>query len=87
MIIVAQFHGYFAVAYRPGHGIGVTAFRAGDRADTDYREAGRQLGLAERELLVEPTQRFSIGPGGRVNPTLLRYKKAAFDTGPKATGD
>lgn len=49
----------------PGREISVTTFRAGDRADTGYREAYRQLGFAARELLVEygyPTQRFAIGP-------------------------
>ena len=39
----------------------ITTYRKGDRADTGYREELRQLGFAERELLIEfgyPTQRF-----------------------------
>lgn len=43
--------------------ISVTTFRAGDKADTGYREIWGGLGFAEAELLVEfgyPTQRFIL---------------------------
>ena len=51
--------------YLPGQEISMTTYREGDRADTGYREMLRQLGFAERELLVEygyPTQRFVFSP-------------------------
>ena len=47
----------------PGQEICMTTYRQGDRADTGYREMLKQLGFAERELLVEfgyPTQRFAL---------------------------
>ena len=47
--------------YCPDQDISITTYRRGDRADTGYREELRQLGFAERELLIEfgyPTQRF-----------------------------
>ncbi len=50
----------------PGGEIAVTTYRAGDKADTGYREMYRRLGFRERELLVEfgyPTQRFVFSPG------------------------
>ena len=43
--------------------ISVTTFREGDKADTGYRKAYKELGFAEAELLVEfgyPTQRFVL---------------------------
>lgn len=43
--------------------ISVTTFRAGDKADTGYREMWGSLGFAEAELLIEfgyPTQRFIL---------------------------
>ncbi len=43
--------------------INITTFRAGDKADTGYREVLYQLGFVERELLVEfgyPVQRFVL---------------------------
>lgn len=49
----------------PGGEIAVTTYRAGDKADTGYREMYRRLGFRERELLVEfgyPTQRFVFSP-------------------------
>ena len=49
--------------YLPGKEISMTTYREGDKADTGHREALKQLGFAERELLIEfgyPTQRFSI---------------------------
>ena len=49
--------------YCPDQDISITTYRKGDRADTGYREELRQLGFAERELLIEfgyPTQRFVI---------------------------
>lgn len=48
-----------------GKEISITTYRAGDKADTGYRTEYRQLGFAERELLVEygyPTQRFVLPP-------------------------
>lgn len=53
--------------YLPGREISMTTYREGDKADTGYREALKQLGFAERELLVEfgyPTQRFVLLPKG-----------------------
>ena len=50
-----------------GREITLTTYRAGDKADTGYREEYHRLGFAERELLVEygyPTQRFVLLPGG-----------------------
>ncbi len=47
-----------------GHqNISITTFREGDRADTGYRKALKELGFAEAELLTEfgyPTQRMII---------------------------
>ncbi len=43
--------------------ISLTTYRAGDKADTGYREEYYQLGFAERELLVEygyPAQRLAL---------------------------
>ncbi len=43
--------------------ISLTTYRAGDKADTGYREEYFRLGFVERELLVEygyPTQRFVL---------------------------
>lgn len=51
--------------YLPGREISMTTYREGDKADVGHREALRQLGFAERELLVEfgyPTQRFVYAP-------------------------
>lgn len=48
-----------------GREISLTTYRAGDKADTGYREEYFRLGFAERELLVEygyPTQRFVLSP-------------------------
>jgi len=48
-----------------GKEISLTTYRAGDKADTGYREEYYRLGFAERELLVEygyPTQRFVLPP-------------------------
>ena len=52
--------------YLPGQEICTTTFREGDKADTGYRNLLKQLGFAEKELLVEfgyPTQRFVLSPG------------------------
>lgn len=46
-----------------GKELSITTFRAGDKADTGYRDELCRLGFAERELLVEfgyPTQRFVL---------------------------
>ena len=51
-----------------GKEITLTTYRAGDKADTGYREEYCRLGFTERELLVEygyPTQRFVLLPGNR----------------------
>ena len=51
--------------YLPGKEISMTTYREGDRADTGHRELLKNLGFAERELLIEygyPTQRFTISP-------------------------
>lgn len=48
-----------------GKEISFTTYRAGDKADTGYREEYFRLGFEERELLVEygyPTQRFVLLP-------------------------
>ena len=48
-----------------GREITLTTYRAGDKADTGYREEYHRLGFEERELLVEygyPTQRFVLLP-------------------------
>ena len=45
----------------PGREVSMTTYREGDKADTGYRDALKQLGFAEKELLIEfgyPTQRF-----------------------------
>ncbi|MBR2942187.1 MAG: helix-turn-helix domain-containing protein [Clostridia bacterium] len=54
--------------YLPGQEISMTTFREDDKADTGHRALLKQLGFAERELLVEfgyPTQRFAIAPRER----------------------
>ena len=51
--------------YLPGQEIRMTTYREGDKADTGHRELLKQLGFAERELLVEfgyPTQCFVLPP-------------------------
>ena len=51
--------------YLPGREISMTTYREGDKADTGHREILKQLGFAERELLIEfgyPTQRFVLPP-------------------------
>lgn len=48
-----------------GKEITITTFREGDKADVGHREELRQLGFAEKELLVEfgyPTQKFVLPP-------------------------
>ena len=51
--------------YLPGQEISMTTYREGDKADTGHRDILKQLGFAERELLIEfgyPTQRFVHPP-------------------------
>jgi len=51
--------------YLPGREICMTTYREGDNADTGHREMLKQLGFAERDLLIEfgyPTQRFALPP-------------------------
>lgn len=51
--------------YLPRKEISMTTYREGDRADTGHRELLKNLGFAERELMIEygyPTQRFTISP-------------------------
>lgn len=46
--------------------ISITTYREGDRADTGYRKALKELGFAEAELLTEfgyPTQRMVLSKG------------------------
>ncbi len=46
--------------------ISITTFREGDRADTGYRKALKELGFAEAELLTEfgyPTQKMVLAKG------------------------
>ena len=43
----------------------MTTYREGDKADTSHRDTLKQLGFAERELLIElgyPMQRFVLPP-------------------------
>ena len=52
----------------PGKEISMTTYRAGDKADTGYRDLLKSLGFAERELLIEygyPTQRFVFNPSDK----------------------
>ena len=51
--------------YFPGQEISMTTYREGDKADTGHRDLLKNLGFAERELLMEfgyPTQRFVFSP-------------------------
>ena len=51
--------------YLPGREVSMTTYREGDKADTGHRDTLKQLGFAERELLIEfgyPTQRFVFSP-------------------------
>ena len=51
--------------YLPGQEISMTTYREGDKADTGHRDLLKNLGFAERELLIEfgyPTQRFVFSP-------------------------
>jgi len=51
--------------YLPEQEISMTTYREGDKADTGYRDILKQLGFAEKELLIEfgyPTQRFALPP-------------------------
>ena len=51
--------------YLPGQEIWMTTYRDGDKADTGHRDLLKNLGFAERELLIEfgyPTQRFVLKP-------------------------
>ncbi|MBQ9953972.1 MAG: GNAT family N-acetyltransferase [Eggerthellaceae bacterium] len=71
--------------YLPGREISMTTYRENDKADTGHRDILRQLGFAERELLVEfgyPTQRFACPP--RQKETLTFTK---FDVDPSAAGE
>lgn len=55
--------------YLPGREIWMTTYREGDQADTGHRNLLKQLGFAERELMMEfgyPTQRFVHAPAGKV---------------------
>ena len=54
-----------------GKEITLTTYRAGDKADTGWREEYRRFGFTERELLVEyghPTQRFVLLPENKEEP-------------------
>ena len=54
--------------YLPGQEISMTTYREGDKADTGHRDLLKNLGFAERELLIEygyPTQRFVFNPSDK----------------------
>ena len=54
--------------YLPGKEISMTTYREGDKADTGHRDLLKNLGFAERELLIEfgyPTQRFVFSPSNK----------------------
>ena len=54
--------------YLPGQEISMTTYREGDKADTGHRDLLKNLGFAERELLIEygyPTQRFVFEPSNK----------------------
>lgn len=54
--------------YLSGQEISMTTYREGDKADTGHRDLLKQLGFAERELLIEygyPTQRFVLNPSDK----------------------
>ena len=54
--------------YLPGQEISMTTYREGDKADTGHRDLLKNLGFAERELLIEygyPTQRFVFSPSDK----------------------
>ncbi len=56
--------------YLPGQEISMTTYREGDKADTGHRDLLKNLGFAERELLIEygyPTQRFVFDPSDKEN--------------------
>lgn len=58
-----------------GKEINLTTYRAGDKADTGYREEYLRLGFAERELLVEygyPAQRFVLLPKNKEDTNHAR---------------
>lgn len=51
--------------YLPGKELSMTTYRQGDKADIGHRELLKNLGFAERELLIEfgySTQRFVLSP-------------------------
>jgi len=55
-------------SYLPGQKISMTTYREGDKADTGHRDLLKNLGFAERELLIEygyPTQRFVFSPSDK----------------------
>lgn len=61
-----------------GREITITTFRAGDKADTGYREEYCRLGFVERELLVEygyPTQRLVLLPENKEEASNDRNTK------------
>ena len=56
--------------YLPGQEISMTTYREGDKADTGHRDLLKNLGFAERELMIEygyPTQRFVFDPSDKEN--------------------
>lgn len=56
----------------PGQTVSMTTYRAGDRADTGWRKLLKELGFAEKELLIEygyPTQRFVLPSGNKEDDT------------------
>ena len=61
-----------------GKEISLTTYRAGDRADTGWREEYLRFGFAERELLMEygyPTQRFVLLPKEPLRRSRLKMRQ------------
>ena len=55
-------------SYLPDQEISMTTYREGDKADTGHRDLLKNLGFAEKELLIEygyPTQRFAFTPSDK----------------------
>lgn len=62
----------------PGRTLSLTTYRAGDKADTGWRQEYRRLGFQEAELLVEfgyPTQRLRL-PARTKEATLYAANQA-----------
>jgi len=72
-----------------GKEINLTTYRAGDKADTGYREEYLRLGFAERELLVEygyPAQRFVLLPKNKEDTNHARNTNTKNTNTKKSAG-